>query len=454
MAEPIGPTMPAQGRTSRPGVLELVPCPAWEPVLANADRDAALAIVEEIAAALLRLPADEASLAAGSTGRALLHARLANDDDQRDAALSCLRHALPQLRTRGGPASLYAGAAGIGWMLTHLEGDLLDERNRCASLDRALLRLLDRQPWPGRFDLVSGLVGLGVYALERLDVPEGPVLLERVVLHLAETAVRDGDDVYWWTPPHWLNEEVRTAAPTGHIDLGLAHGVPGPIALLGAACVADVASDVARGLLEGAVAWFLRHAADTEHLSYSWQRGREPSPARTAWCYGEPGAASALLIAARGADEPGWEEAALRLARRAAARSLADSGVVDAGVCHGAAGLGLTFARLHHATGDPVLGDAARSWFEHTLELRRPGAGIAGFTTEGVNGTTEDPGLLTGATGIALALHAAASDQEPTWDRTLLLSATPVTGLGTCLTDPDPTNVRKRSRRRAEGAAP
>ena len=437
MAEPIGPTRAAHGRMNQPGAVEIVPCPAWEPVLNGTERDTALTVVDEIAVALLRLPADEASLAAGSTGRALLHARLANDDDQRDAALSCLRHALPQLRTRGGPASLYAGAAGIGWVLTHLEGDLLDERDRCAGLDRALLRLLDRQPWPGRFDLVSGLVGLGVYALERLDVPEGPDLLERVVLRLAETAVRDGDDVYWWTPPHWLIEQARTASPTGHIDLGLAHGVPGPIALLGAACATGVASDLARGLLDGAVGWLLREAANTERLSYSWQPGREPSPARTAWCYGEPGVAAALLIAARGAGEPAWEEDALRLARRAATRSLADSGVVDAGVCHGASGLGLTFARLHHATGDRELGEAARCWFEHTLELRQPGAGIAGFITEGVNGPTEDPGLLVGATGIALALHAAASDHEPTWDRLLLLSATPATsGAGTTAARP------------------
>ncbi len=421
-----GPNRPAAAPASSLG---------WQPVLDGEERTEALTAVAEIAAALGSLPHDDASLAGGTAGRAVLHARLVADDPaQRDAALACLRHAAASLRTPGGSSSLFLGAAGTGWVVTHLAGELLDARDRCASLDRALLRLLDRQPWPGRFDLVTGLVGLGVYALERLDVLKGTALLERVVRRLGEMAVRDEDEVYWWTRPQWLNEEVRTAAPSGQIDLGLAHGIPGPIALLGAACAAGVASDVARGPLEGAVACLLREAANAEHLSYSWQPGRDPSPARTAWCYGEPGVASALLIAARGAGEPAWEEAALALARRAASRSLADSGVVDAGVCHGAAGLGLIFARLHHATGDPVLGDAARSWFERTLELRQPGTGIGGFATEGPEGATDDPGLLTGATGIGLALHAAASDQEPTWDRILLLSATPVTSRGSGLT--------------------
>jgi hypothetical protein len=34
-----------------------------------------------------------------------------------------------------------------------------------------------------------------------------------------------------------------------------------------------------------------------------------------------------------------------------------------------------------------------------------------------------DPGLLTGAAGIALALDAATSNREPEWDRFMLVSA-------------------------------
>ena len=411
------------GARPTPGALTSAPPRAWQPVLDGVERAEALAAVAEIANALAERPHDEVSLAGGSAGRAVLHARLADDDaDQRDAALTCLRHAVPSLRTRGGPSSLHVGAAGIGWVLAHLRGSLLDARDRCAGLDRALLRLLDRQPWTGHVDLMRGLVGIGVYALERLDAPDGPRLLEKVVIRLAELAVRDGDDVYWWTPPEHLPHSARERSPQGHVDLGVAHGVPGEIALLGAACAAGVATGVARPLLDGAVRWLVQDGSAGEILPSWWTPDQEPTPARTAWCYGEPGVAAALLVAAHAAAEQTWEDAALQLARRAASRSVEDSRVVDAGLCHGAAGLGLVFARLHQLTGEQQLLDAARFWFRHVLDLRVPDTGVTGYTAADVDGLFSDPSLLTGATGIALALHAAATDREPTWDRILLLS--------------------------------
>lgn len=401
---------------------------AWRPLLEGGDREAALTAVAEIADALARLSHEDPSLADGSAGRALLHTRLADHDPaQRDAAVACLRHAATSARETLPPGSLLGGVEGVGWALSHLGGRVIDERDRCSGLDRAMLRRLDGDRWTGHFDLVVGLAGFGVYACERLDQPLGRELLARVVRRLAATATSDGDDVYWVTPPEHLPPNApHPASP--HVDLGLAHGVPGPIALLGAACAADVATEVARPLVAGAVRWLLRQQEATGGAVFAERvvPGQQPRAARTAWCYGAPGIAAALSLAARGVDEPAWHDAARHVARRAAARAAQETGVVDAALCHGAAGLGLVFARLHHATGDPELGEAARFWFARTLALRQPGTGIAGFTAEGVDGTAADPGLLHGATGVGLALHAAATGHEPTWDRLLLLSATPL----------------------------
>jgi hypothetical protein len=101
--------------------------------------------------------------------------------------------------------------------------------------------------------------------------------------------------------------------------------------------------------------------------------------------------------------------------------------VVDTQLCHGSAGVAHAFARLHRATGDPACADAARFWFERTLELRRPGRGLAGFRTWSYERTREgewmdDPRLLTGIAGTGLALLGAVADEEPAWDRAFLLS--------------------------------
>jgi lantibiotic modifying enzyme len=149
-------------------------------------------------------------------------------------------------------------------------------------------------------------------------------------------------------------------------------------------------------------------------------------PARAAWCYGDPGVAVALLGAARAVGHATWEEAALAIARRAALRSFESSGVLDAGLCHGAAGLAHLFNRMYQMTGDPLLGDAARAWFERTLAMRQPHQGLAGYRSFEPERTdaqwVDDPSLFTGVGGIALALLGAISPLEPRWDRLLLAS--------------------------------
>ena len=61
--------------------------------------------------------------------------------------------------------------------------------------------------------------------------------------------------------------------------------------------------------------------------------------------------------------------------------------------------------------------------------MRQPGQGIGGYTAQllGDDGalTWADPGLLTGAIGIALALLAATTAVEPAWDRMLLVAIPP-----------------------------
>jgi hypothetical protein len=141
------------------------------------------------------------------------------------------------------------------------------------------------------------------------------------------------------------------------------------------------------------------------------------------------GIAVALLQAARGAREPAWEREALRIAHRAAARPAEQSGVVDCGLCHGAAGVGHLFNRLFQATGDEALREASRRWFAGTLEMRQADHAIAGFPAKkpdperpGEALWVAEPGLLEGAAGVALALLAATTDVEPEWDRMMLVS--------------------------------
>ncbi len=410
------------------------------PLLTGPAAAEARAAVGAIAAAL-DAPLTEPSLAGGSAGLALFWAFLgrvaAAEGDPAEAARAgsraeaALDAALDQVATTPMGVGLFSGFLGVAWVVELLRGE--DEgEDPSEAIDAALLEWLAQSPWPHPYNLVSGLAGAGVYALERARRRDpGPrraaaACLARIVDILEELARPRREGIAWHTPASLVPRHQR--APEGYDNLGLAHGVPGVVALLAAMIGADVEVRRASLMLEGAVRWVL--AEDTPAGFPTWVGpGLAPQGSRVAWCYGDPGVAAALSLAGRAAGEPAWERAALRVARRSAATPWAESGIVDAGLCHGAAGAAHVLARIARTHGDEPLASAARALFARALAMRVPGEGVAGFPArifpEGTPGGRwqADPGLLCGAVGVGLALLAATSTIAPAWDRILLVSA-------------------------------
>jgi lantibiotic modifying enzyme len=420
----------------------------WRPLLCGALCDRARQVVEEIAEALRPQPATLlsgepvlatheaalfASLSSGAAGLAIFFAYLAQLDgraEQGAQVVTLLEQAMEGVSATPMSPALHGGFTGVGWSVAHLVGRFIDPGDEDANtaIDEFLLDYLRQQPWEMEYDLISGLVGFGVYALERLPNPKAVLCLERIVDQLSKLAHERAEGIAWWTPPHLLPEWQRKRCPQGYHNLGLAHGIPGILALLGHTYAAGVATLQCRSLLERAVPWLLAQQIDGPASGFPvWRAAEHPvKSARLAWCYGDPGVAAALLVAARCTQRTDWEKAAIAIARQAAQRPHDEAGIADAGLCHGAAGLGHLFNRMHQATGDPLLGQAAQHWLTYTIEMRQPGRGVAGFPAwapgeDDPNPWKSDPGLLAGAAGVGLALLAATTPIPPLWDRTLLV---------------------------------
>lgn len=457
---------------------------AWRPLLAGELAEQAWAAIRDIARELPaaelvprelpRLPGRDAeeeaaaepvavrsaSLSGGKTGLAMFYAYLAEAGGEdaeaaADRAAAYLDEAVELLASEPMGPGLYSGFLGVGWAMEHLQGRLYasgeEDSDPNAEIDEALLTLLER-PWTETYDLIGGLVGFAVYALERSHRPSAARCLERLVEQLAELSeARDGGEVTWFTPPRLLPEHQRVVSPGGYYNLGVAHGVPGALPILAGACRAGIAVERAAPLLKGAVHWLLAQEMDAgergSHFAYSipapvpGEEGGEaekesPPPARSrlAWCYGDLGLAVALLWTARLAGRDDWEQAALRIALDATRRDPATAGVLDAGLCHGAAGVAHLFNRLYQATRDERFADAARDWFTRTLALRAPGEPVAGFRAWRAWPDPDqplwapEPGLLEGAAGIGLALLAAVSPVAPDWDRMLAVTVPALSG--------------------------
>ena len=388
----------------------------WRPILEGDSGARAAQAVTELARILAEPEAlPPASLASGGPGLALFFAYLARarpGQGHEARASRFLDDAIDALAVETLDASLYAGFTGVAWTAEHLDGS--DEADDpVQEIDGALLEHLARSPWTGDHDLVSGLAGAAVYALERMPRRSARACLELIFDRLEETAERRAGMATWKTGAALASDASRRHRPHGQYDVGVAHGVPGLVAILAAMAAAGIGGGRARTLFEQATAWVqsCRLPDEPGRARFPYFAGPDitPAPARFGWCYGDPGVAAALLTAARSAGDESLAGEALALARRAAAEPATRPDVTDAALCHGAAGVAHIFNRIHQVTGDATCAGAARRWFGRALE----------FETGG-------PGLITGAAGTGLALLAATSAVEPAWDRLLLVSSRPV----------------------------
>src|SRR5256714_3589505 len=207
------------------------------PLLSGPLRDRALHLAGTLAETLLRAPAAgrDVSLASGSAGLAVCSGQLAwtrCDPRAADAALARLEEAVDALATQPLTSSLYSGFTGIAWAVELVDRLLGAEgEGRGGDIDDALTSLLRRYPEDAPYDLISGLTGLGVYALARWPRPGAEPLVLGVVEQLARRARHDRDGVSWWTPPSWRGPRPEGYWPGGG-GLGGAPGIARGIPLL------------------------------------------------------------------------------------------------------------------------------------------------------------------------------------------------------------------------------
>jgi len=431
----------------------------WHPIFEGKEAEEVLEVVDEIAKALHQPPAAwipwekvavepyriarGASLAHGSSGIALFYSYLSRlpiaDPLFIGEAHRFISHACDALEDAPMDNSLYRGFSGIAWVVQHLQGFLYEdescdpETDPNINIDRLLLDHWSKQE---KFDLWGGCVGLGVYALERYPHPNSKILLELLADQLDRLATRSDKGITWFTPTKTMSQRVQLIYPYGFYALGIAHGTAGVISFLSRVYALGILPDITEKLLDGAVSWLLTQQWENDSgllfPQFLLPPGNKPLITGTfGWCHGDLGLAAALASAAGCASESSWKIKAIEVAHASIDYLdglLRTTTFPDTTLCHGTAGLGHLFNRLYQATGVDRFKEEACKWFRRTLDIRKPGSGIAGFSKYSMNEDGEpaeqyDPGFIQGAAGIGLAFLGAATDIEPTWDRAMLISA-------------------------------
>ena len=422
----------------------------WKPILEGLLVDSALESIRAIATDIIKIdPTKQADFLLSQS--ALLFAYLAQIEpsaEWQDRAVDCLNLTIERVSAsfHHWNLGLHGGLSEVGWSIEHITQVLAqsdasseiqaenygaedsDAEDPIAAIDDLLNRRLEQHSLPAVYDLISGLVGMGVYCLERLPREAAVRGIEHIVHDLEELMERSLPGVTWFTPPEYMAKQQLKQSPGGYYNLGVAHGVPGIVSFLSQVVTAGVEGRRAQALLEGSVEWLMaqqRPPQAQSRYSYWCLPGQDGGDSRLAWCYGDLGIAATLLLSSRLAAKPEWETAGTALMDRCVAWPVDRTGVLDAALCHGALGVAHIFNRAYQDDGNETYRNAARVWFEHGLAMRQPGKGVGGFLAwkpEKPN-WDPDPSFLSGSIGIALALLSAIYPVEPEWDRLLLLSS-------------------------------
>jgi len=373
------------------------------------------------------------SLAGGACGIALLHierARTGHGDW--DTAETWLVAALRGDISAAANANLYFGAPALAFItytaasassryqsiLERLDAATITVTRRRLAAAHQRIDRAERPPME-EFDLIQGLAGLGAYHLSRHPHHEITRDVLAYLVRLTEPLPDQG------TLPPWWMDVAPTGAPHadypgGHGNFGVSHGIGSILSVLSKALIQGLAVPGLADAVERICSW-------TDH----WRQGDQAAPwwpgqitveqttdnhlptglrPRPSWCYGVSGTARAQQLAGLALGDP----ARVQAAENAILAVLRDARQLDTlseiGLCHGMAGL------LHAARRIAAERDSP----EITAELPH----LANRLITMLDRSHQDPELLDGAAGAALALHTLSTGNAPGphWDTFLALA--------------------------------
>lgn len=426
-----------------------------EPLLPHDIRDLAEASVRELCETLPPWIADvrhsvrtgdgvrilnvlDPTLASGTAGVALFFAEAGNHFAD-EVSLDRARQYLGQSCSALGEfpihprAGLFQGLPGVALASHQLRslGTGLDEE----SLDAVDAIILEQAgswiPQHG-YDLVSGLVGLGVYGLRRAASERGVAIVDAVLARLDELSVELGTGTGWLTTRAPGSPAAYSSRfGESYIDIGVAHGVAGVVAFVSRAHRAGIRHARSLAMLEGAVR-LIQHSMTLTSGGGAPAaidaRAEQAFSNLPAWCYGSLGVSHALLSASQVLGCTRLRLAAIELAISGTEHLLGRPDA-DCSVCHGLAGQAHLANRLFESTGDPRLLDLARRSITSLLAARAPGKSLGGYRSRIPDPRGHEapemglsPFWLLGSSGIGLVLLAALGARSISWDDALLLA--------------------------------
>lgn len=366
----------------------------------------------------------------GKAGIVLLYAYLSKlfpEKNYSDITAGILDELVDSLSNDELGHDMSSGVAGIAFAFQHLRNigvlDKADDLN-LSEIDEFISVGIDNDSQAGNWDPLHGMVGLGIYFLERHKETGEKKYLEKIVDYLIQMRTIVNGHKIWITPGYgkYSNDNY---------NFGMAHGMPGILSFLAQVHVKGIKQQEIEEMISSCLPFLLQYQY-AEHEGYCFPASIEVAPgkedqkpgSRLAWCYGDLCMANTLVHCGKSLSRNDWKNKGIEIALKATQRTFENSDCMDAPFCHGTTGIAHQYNRFYQLTGNEVFKWAMENWLAITLEkFYKPGEGAGGYFFRTFNEEknifemTAQHGLLEGSTGIALVyLSGLYIDLNPGWD--------------------------------------
>jgi lantibiotic modifying enzyme len=321
--------------------------------------------------------------------------------------------------------NMSCGVAGIGFVFQHLKNIGLfnpDNDLNLLHVDSFIDRGLDQDFKLGNWDPLHGIVGLGIYFLERNKETGEKKYIEKVVDLLADMSTPVREHRVWITRGY-------QSYHNDNFNFGMAHGMPGVISFLAQVHERGIRQTQIEKMISSCLG-FLTQYEYVDDAVYCFPTSVDVSPkndmapkSRLAWCYGDLGIAIALIHAGKALQNNNWQSKGIEIAQKTARRTFENSLCADAPFCHGSCGLVHQYHRLYQLTKQKVFKDASEKWLGITMKhFYKPGEYVGGYYSNSFNEEeknyrhTSQSGLLDGSAGIGLVYLSYFLNIKPDWD--------------------------------------
>ena len=371
------------------------------------------------------------SLLGGSAGVAfsLMHLAQINKNERfYDKSIYLLEELIGQENSKWTASGLsHSGLSGIAWMINFMikhEMIETDTEELLEEVDSTLKHYCVSLPFEDKpsLDFLHGLQGIAFYFLQRDNSDN---LLDLILSHLEYQAIRESDNSLKWI---FTNALYNTSS----YNLSLSHGISSIIGIMIAYVKNETFVIRAKKILEGAIKYLIKNQLDlNSHASYfpsviplEHNSGTQNTgSSRLAWCYGDLGIAYQLYEAGLILNNVELTEYAIKVLEYNSSRIDEHShhGIVDAGLCHGAAGVALIYDLMASKSNSTIFRETSQYWLKQAISFANHKDGLAGFKSFHHPHFQNDYSLLEGISGIALLFSNAIKKNPYPWHEFLLL---------------------------------